>query len=142
MRTIFGIIAVLATLSFAPAYAGQNDCGPLCNIYKHTRAKPLAPPTTDLVCIPLKQPKPGIVVFRIYDAVGHELDAGNKQHSNVKGMVDQFCIGRHYLSRALAGHAELCNDVDTKTLRPLEIRILLSRGMPPNHWVYLYPHMK
>jgi len=116
-----------------------RDCeGDLCNTYKRTRPHGLVPPQTELVCIPLKQAHPNIVVIRFYDADGRELDAGNRQHSNLKQEVDQFCVGRHYLVKAQAGHVEVCNDVDTKSLGPNEIAILLEQGMPANHWLYLF----
>ena len=125
----------------APAPAPQRaQCvaGTKCDVYKTTRQHGLVQTNIDLVCIPIKQAKPGIVVIRFYDAAGRELDAGNNQHSNQKGMVDQFCVGRHYLEKAQAGHIEVCNDVDTKKLAPQQIAILLESGMPLNHWLYLY----
>lgn len=122
----------------APQAPAKCVAGDLCDVYKSTREHGLIQTNIDLVCIPIKQAKPGIVVIRFYDAAGRELDAGNKQHSNIKGMVDQFCVGRHYLEEAQAGHVEVCNDVDTKKLAPQQIAILLRSGMPPNHWLYLY----
>jgi hypothetical protein len=114
-----------------------HACDELCQIEKQTREHGLTPSNVDKICITLKQRKPGVVVIRFYDGNGVELDKNNQAHSNVKGMVDQFCVGRHYLEEARAGHVELCNDVDTVTLRPREIEILLTSGMPANHWVYL-----
>lgn len=116
----------------------QPDCGDKCEVYKNTRAHGLVQTRTELVCIPIKQAKPGIVVIRFYDAAGRELDAGNKAHSNLKGTVDEFCVGRHYLVKAQAGRVEVCNDVDTKLLAPQQIATLLRSGMPPNHWLYLF----
>ncbi len=100
----------------------------LCNVYKSTRQHGLVQTQTDLVCIRVQQAHAGIIVIRFYDASGRELDVGNKQHSNVKQAIDTFCVGRHYLIKAQAGHVEVCNDVKTKTLRPQEIAILLTQG--------------
>ena len=121
-----------------PAPPAASDCGDKCQSFKATRPHVLTSTNIELVCIPLKQAKKGIVVIRFYGAAGNELDAGRKEHSNVKDVVDQFCVGRHFLEKAQAGHVEICNDVDTKSLAPQQIAILLASGMPPNHWVYLF----
>ena len=138
--TIFGILfAVLGFVSQATAGGIQDpNCDAKCQVYKATRAHGLVRPQTDLVCIRTQQAGRGIIVIRFYDGAGRELDAGNKQHSNIKEAVDQFCVGRHYLLKAQSGHVEVCNDVKTKTLRPEEIAVLLRQGMPPDRAVRLF----
>jgi hypothetical protein len=122
---------VAAVAPPAPAPAPVCDT---CDVFKNTRRQEYGR-CVDCVQIPIKQARKGNVVLTLFDKSGRQLP---NVYANEKGVLDTAGVERADLEAARGGRVEVCNDVDTKTLGPQEIDVLLTSGMPANHWLYLF----
>jgi hypothetical protein len=138
MRTVFGMIVLAALLLSHPAHAGvKQDCGTMCQSYKHAHSTGPVPYAGRKVCIWFKQARVDNVVLRFFDATGRELDANDPLHARRDAhTTDSICPGEHWLKKA--ARAQLCNSYESRWLERDHLAIMLQLGRtPPGKFVHL-----